>query len=214
MLLSGSILSLLPVLAFVNVVVAFLLALGQGDRIYEWWLRGYPDYVPGQGIAKSGPKGSLKERLHAWWMSGYQDEHLPGEYSVTETLEQGVLTLEREGGTVEHTLEQIDGSLEQKNVEEEPRVLTLEQPSQTPVLTSKKPSREDFDILKRALGVEKGSLQYKARGDGIYLVTYNRETKGRDWTLVGTWSDLKNLIYQEALPKVAVNSDVRSIEEA
>jgi len=149
-------------------------------------LSGYPDHVSGRKTAKSEPKRPLKERLHAWWMWGYHDEHLSGHDYSTETLEQEVPTLEREGETVEHTLEQIDRSLEQQTVKEEPRVLTLEQPSQIPVLTSKRPSREDFDILKKALGVEKGSLQYKSRGDGIYVVTYNRETKGRDWTLVGT----------------------------
>jgi len=62
--------------------------------------------------------------------------------------------------------------------------------------------------------VEKGSMQYKKKGDGVYLAVYNAEKKGYDWNHLGSWTDLRNLIYQEALPNVTPISDVSSPKEA
>jgi hypothetical protein len=72
-------------------------------------------------------------------------------------------------------------------------LMTVLMPPQV-VLMSKKPSKEDLDKLKYALGIEKGSMQYKKRGDGVYLATYNSERKGYDWKRLGTWTELKSHI--------------------
>jgi predicted nucleic acid-binding Zn-ribbon protein len=44
------------------------------------------------------------------------------------------------------------------------------------VLVSDKPSKEELNSIKKILGLEKGCMQYKERGDGVYHVVYNRET--------------------------------------
>jgi len=220
MLLSEIIPHVFPVLTFVDVIVALLLALGQADRIYEWWLRGYPDCVLAQGIAKSEPKRPLKERIRLWWLRGYDNyERLPAYQKLTKSS----ISVEQNLGTVEHDSERVEqgteilsieeATVEHHNVNEKARVETVEPSDQSLVLPSEKPSKEDLDMLKQILGIEKGCPQYKERGDGVWLSVYDRETRKKRWTKIGAWSDLKNLICQEALPKVTPISDVSSRKE-
>ena len=51
------------------------------------------------------------------------------------------------------------------------------------------PTREQLGKLKGMLGIEKGSLQYKKRGQGVYHVIYS-EGK-HNWNHLGTWKELK-----------------------
>ena len=71
---------------------------------------------------------------------------------------------------------------------------TLEKYREKTILTDFMPSKEDLEMLKRALCIRKGSLQYKKPGDKVYCVTYNAETKKREWRKLGRWRDLKLLI--------------------
>ena len=57
-----------------------------------------------------------------------------------------------------------------------------------------KPSRENLQDLKKVLKLNKGCLQHKMKGDGIYHVVYNRETKKSKWIHLDTWKELKKLI--------------------
>ena len=57
------------------------------------------------------------------------------------------------------------------------------------------PTREELQRLKEVLGIEKGSLQYKKRGQGIYHVLYN-EGKYR-WAHLGSWIRLKEKLETE-----------------
>lgn len=51
------------------------------------------------------------------------------------------------------------------------------------------PGKGDLQRLKDVLGVKKGSLQYKKRGAGVYLVVYNQGKY--TWRHVGSWIQLK-----------------------
>ena len=51
------------------------------------------------------------------------------------------------------------------------------------------PSKEELLRLRDVLGIEKGSLQFKRRGLGIYHVVYS---EGRHrWDHLGSWKELK-----------------------
>jgi len=52
--------------------------------------------------------------------------------------------------------------------------------------------------MKKALGLEKGSLQYKRKGDAVYHVTYDSGSKRHKWKKLGSWKDLK-AIYLEGV---------------
>jgi len=199
---------LLLVLPLINVLIALVLALKHGDRIYRWWLSGYPAYVPGRETAKSEPKRPLKERIHLWWLRGYDNyEELSAYQKLTKSSigsQGGAVTVEQDLGTVEHGSEILlaeEGTVEHQNVNKKARVETVEPSSSSLVLPSEKPSKEDLDMLKEILGIEKGCPQYKERGDGVWLSVYDRETKKKRWTKIGSWSDLQHLIYQQALPQ-------------
>ena len=58
------------------------------------------------------------------------------------------------------------------------------------------PTREELRRLKEVLGVEKGSFQYKSRGQGIYLVTY--EHGRHHWKHVGSWIQLREKLDSES----------------
>lgn len=51
------------------------------------------------------------------------------------------------------------------------------------------PTRHQLNKLKEALGLEEGSLQYKRKGDGVYLVHY--QDGKHKWTHLGSWPELK-----------------------
>jgi hypothetical protein len=148
--------------------------LGIVDRFYAWWLDGY-DYSPEVKARilyeRKHPRKVVKakkgwrQRFHDWWMSGYPD------YEEKPT-ESRVLILERRADALDRS----------------------EEPLEQAVLMSETPSKEDLDKLKYALGIEKGSMQYKKRGDGVYLAVYNSEKKGYDWKHLRTWEDLKSRI--------------------
>jgi hypothetical protein len=91
-----------------------------------------------------------------------------------------------------------------------PRVPLLE-PSERPLVVTTKnpqkgkttnvhahvepPSREELQRLKEVLNIEKGSLQFKRRGSGIYLVTY--EHGKYCWRHLGSWIQLKEKLERE-----------------
>ena len=72
---------------------------------------------------------------------------------------------------------------------------TLEMPNEILEKPLVRPQKEDLDALKEVMNIERGCLQYKKRGDGVYLVKYDSEKKGYVWTLLGRWVDLRRLIY-------------------
>jgi len=176
-------------------------------RIYRWWLSGYPSEVLSE-MLKSAKKGSLKEKLikEILTLRGRTpilelDDHIANHPSKRiKNLPKEVLkytkgweltpeeALEKAYEILEEITKGHEPSLEQENMNEKPRVLT-----------SKTPSRRELEALKKALGITKGSIQYKKRGDGIYLVTYNPSKKGYDWNHLGRWSDLKKLIYPKSV---------------
>lgn len=51
------------------------------------------------------------------------------------------------------------------------------------------PTREQLQALKEVLGLENGSLQFKSRGAGVYLVTY--EDGKHVWRHIGLWIQLR-----------------------
>ena len=175
------------------------------DRIVKWWLSGYPIEVLEEEL-KSAKKGSLKENLIKEILTLRNpilelDDHIANQPSkrikkipkeVLKYTKGWELTPEEALEKAYEILEEItkghEPSLEQENVNEKPRVLT-----------SKTPSRRELEALKKALGITKGSIQYKKRGDGIYLVTYNPSKKGYDWNHLGRWSELKKLIYPKSV---------------
>ena len=180
------------------------MAVGVFKRIHDWWQSGYQeDTLEEMAKSQSKPKGSLKERFKDWWQSGYNypDEDFDNGYdsleqedSTLEPLEQeepkingNLSSLERDEETLERISVSLELSLEQHLSNEKDRILM-----------SKNPSREDLEALKKALGFEKGSIQHKKKGDGVYLVVYNPEKKGYDWKHLGSWSDLKTSIPQDA----------------
>ena len=57
------------------------------------------------------------------------------------------------------------------------------------------PTREQLQALKEALGLKKGSLQYKKRGEGVYHVRYI-ERKYR-WIRIGLWTELREKLETE-----------------
>jgi len=146
-------------------------------RIYRWWLSGYPSEVLSE-MLKSAKEGSLKERLI---------REILGEGSPS--LDRELLTLDSETEILESSSKPLEPSLEQENVNEKPRGLM-----------SKTPTRRELEALKKALGIMKGSIQYKKKVDKVYLVTYDSSKKGYHWKPLGRWRDLQNLIYSEALP--------------
>ena len=152
------------------------------DRIVKWWLSGYPIEIL-EEMLKSAKKGSLKERLIKEILE-----------SISDTQNFG----ERLDPLVRNSVSNENLTLEEKNEALEPRVNSLETPIQTPILTLNIPSREDLEALKKALGLEKGSLQYKRKGDAVYHVTYDRESKRHKWKKLGSWKELK-AIYLEGV---------------
>jgi hypothetical protein len=60
------------------------------------------------------------------------------------------------------------------------------------LVTSSQPTREDLARLKDALGIRKGSLQFKRKGLGVYNVIYG---EGKyTWHFLGSWSKLKETL--------------------
>lgn len=172
------------------------------DRLREWWESGY-EHDEGYLVeksAKSRPGLSVKERIHLWWLRGYDDPRLVNAY--LERLEK---IAEQASSMSEHSkrgrkpLEHIS---EQGNMNEKVRDRMLETSTQDHVLASQMPSREDLDALKKALNISKGSLCFKLRGRGIYLVRYDQGSKRRVWKHLGPWEDLKR---KAELKEKAVN---------
>ena len=61
------------------------------------------------------------------------------------------------------------------------------------------PTREELQLLKEVLGISQGSLQFKKRGQGIYLVIYNN---GKHvWTHLGRWNQLKEKLQKKKSPQ-------------
>lgn len=58
------------------------------------------------------------------------------------------------------------------------------------------PTREQLQALKEVLGLKRGSLQYKKRGAGVYLVTY--EHGKYRWHHLGSWIQLKEKLETES----------------
>ena len=122
-------------------------------------------------------------RIYRWWLNGYPSEIL-----------EEMLKSAKKGSRKERIIKELlgYGSNENSNILTlEPRLKPLEIHSHEGILTLNKPSREELEALKRVLGLEKGSLQYKRKGDAVYLVTYDPETKGHKWKKLGSWSELK-----------------------
>ena len=173
-------------LSFFTVVSLSSFFILYRDRIVEWWMEGYAYLEEENGSLESSKNimvnqpSTRSERI----------KNLPKE--VLKYTKGWELTpeeaLEKAYEILEEITKGIEPSLEQENVNEKPRVLT-----------SKTPSRRELEALKKALGITKGSIQYKKRGDGIYLVTYNPSKKGYDWNHLGRWSDLKKLIYPKSV---------------
>ena len=147
-------------------------------RIYRWWLNGYPSEIL-EEMLKSAKEGSLKERLIKEILE-----------SISDTQNFG----ERLDPLVRNSVSNENLMLEEKNEALEPRVKSLE----TPFQTLNRPSREDLEALKKALGLEKGSLQYKRKGDAVYHVTYDRGSKRHKWKRLGSWKELK-AVYLEGV---------------
>ena len=57
------------------------------------------------------------------------------------------------------------------------------------------PTKQELAQLKEALEIERGSLQYKRRGAGIYHVVY-KAGKHR-WKHVGSWIELKERLEEK-----------------
>ena len=73
-----------------------------------------------------------------------------------------------------------------------------------PFLTSNSaPSKGALEALKKALDIEKGSIQYKESGDMVYLVVYNANSKKREWHRIGCWVYLKRLLSRSLRRKEA-----------
>jgi len=168
---------------------------GLGKRFIDWWTTGYPeDDEFDENLPKASPERKrLTERIKAWWQSGYN--------YLDEDFDNGHDSLEQESSGVEKDSEMLEtlkrkSKTSEKTLEKEPQ--TLENTLEQPLLTSNKPSKEDRERLKEALKIEKGCLQYKANGDKVYLVLYDPASKKRAWSLLGTWSELKDRIPQEA----------------
>ena len=66
--------------------------------------------------------------------------------------------------------------------------------AQKPFLTCPTPTKKALEALKRALELEKGCLQYKRKGDMVYVVIYDAETEKRVWHRVGCWRYLRKLL--------------------
>ena len=72
-----------------------------------------------------------------------------------------------------------------------------------PFLTCPTPTKMALEALKRALELEKGSMQYKKSGDMVYLVVYNADNKKREWHQIGRWIYLKRLLSRSLRRKEA-----------
>ena len=169
-------------LSFFTVVSLSSFFILYRDRIVEWWMEGYA-YLEEE-------TKSLELDNHIANQPSKRIKKIPKE--VLKYTKGWELTPEEALEKAYEILEEItkghEPSLEQENMNEKPRVLT-----------SKNPSRRELEALKKALGITKGSIQYKKRGDGIYLVTYNPSKKGYDWNHLGRWSELKKLIYPKSV---------------
>lgn len=123
---------------------------------------------------------TLKQRIRLFWLHGYPDPRIAEDYmkSVRNIAEQQPSSLER--------------IVEQQNVNKKARGKTIETATREHVLTSQAPSKEDLNLLKQALGISKGTLVFKPRGQGIYHVTYDPDTKRRPWKHLGTYQVLKH----------------------
>ena len=94
-------------------------------------------------------------------------------------------------------------SVESGNVTLE-ETLETEKESDKPFLTSNStPSKGALEALKKALDIEKGSIQYKESGDMVYLVVYNANSKKRKWHQIGRWVYLKRLLSRSLRRKEA-----------
>jgi len=187
---------LIYLLAVFAVFCLAILVILRRRELYELWLSGYDDYNPYAPKPEPEPKRPLKERIRLWWLRGYDDyESLPA-YQALMRKE----AVETQSEIVTVTVE--------GNLNEKARVETVESakhidsgtvesgllPSATRTVTSRSPSKEDLARLKEALKIEKGCLQYKEHGDKVYISKYDREGKGKKWTMLGAWSDLHKLI--------------------
>jgi len=101
------------------------------------------------------------------------------EQARLETLEHQSPTLEREALEQKQPLEQEETLEQSQALEQEKALEPLE------------PTKEELERLKEALGLDKGSLHYKKRGDGIYHVTYDSAAKKHRWTRLGSWPELR-----------------------
>ena len=169
-------------LSFFTVVSLSSFFILYRDRIVEWWMEGYA-YLEEE-------TKSLELDNHIANQPSKRIKKIPKE--VLKYTKGWELTPEEALEKAYEILEEItkghEPSLDQQNVNEKPRVLA-----------SKTPTRRELEALKKALGISKGSIQYKKRGDGIYLVTYNPSKKGYDWNHLGRWSELKKLIYPKSV---------------
>lgn len=177
----------LTLLALASLSASFMgsVLILKKDVIRQWWLSGYPEGSLSQKTAKSPTKhskGSLKERFKRWWKEGYNDS---SELGTLERKRKAVRSRKRPLETQKHKTKPLEPTPEKQFPSKKARGSSV-----------KVPSQEDFYMLKKALGIEKGALQHKKKGDGIYLVTYNKEKKGYDWKRLGTWSELRKHLAQ------------------
>lgn len=151
-----------------------------------------------------GEEMGLIERIRRWWLEGYSDYPVLLEPGFDRQSEmEGRLTLETkpsesrdpEGGDSGATAVGVEEEtpLEEESLEQKPleplEQETLEQ--REDVRTLEPPTQEQLKALKKALGLTHGSLQYKKRGDGIYHVVWNKDTKKHEWIHLGSWLELK-----------------------
>ena len=85
----------------------------------------------------------------------------------------------------------FERSLERSESRETDRI----NPEKAEALKVVAPTREELQRLKEVLGLSRGSLQFKKRGQGIYLVTY--EHGKHVWKHLGQWNQLKEKLPQE-----------------
>ena len=134
-------------------------------------------------LIKKTPRFQTSEPIsHSVSLAGLEDVEAFG----TRTLEQAAGPLEHpvleQGEALEQTLER-NKMLEEKPLEEAREEEPLEPPT-----------KEELHMLKEVLKLDKGSLHYKRRGEGIYHVVYDSATKKYRWTHLGSWSELKTKI--------------------
>ena len=86
-------------------------------------------------------------------------------------------------------------SIERSLERSESRATNRINPEKAEALKVVAPTREELQRLKEVLGISLGSLQFKERGQGIYLVTY--ENGKHIWKHLGRWNHLKEKLEEK-----------------